>query len=173
MNTIWTGTAPGASPKTRSATPTTRCCPRRWSAGRCTLFGSLLPRHLEIIYEINRRFLDEVRRRYPGRRRAHRAHVADRRAWRALRPHGQPRVRGQPRHQRRRPAAHRAAQGGACCAISTSSRREKFSNKTNGVTPRRFLLLSNPRLAELDHSQHRRSLGQAPGRAAQARSLRR
>ena len=30
------------------------------------LFGSLLPRHLEIIYEINRRFLDQVRARYPG-----------------------------------------------------------------------------------------------------------
>ena len=34
------------------------------------LFGELLPRHLEIIYEINRRFLDEVRRAHPGRRRA-------------------------------------------------------------------------------------------------------
>ena len=30
------------------------------------LFELLLPRHLEIIYEINRRFLDDVRRRYPG-----------------------------------------------------------------------------------------------------------
>src|SRR4030095_16878174 len=35
----------------------------RWSV---PLFASLLPRHLEIIYEINRRFLDEVRLRYPG-----------------------------------------------------------------------------------------------------------
>src|SRR5262245_59452923 len=31
-----------------------------------SLFGSLLPRHLEIVYEINRRFLDDVRRQYPG-----------------------------------------------------------------------------------------------------------
>jgi glycogen phosphorylase len=30
------------------------------------LFGTLLPRHLEIIYEINRRFLDEVRAKFPG-----------------------------------------------------------------------------------------------------------
>ena len=30
------------------------------------LFAELLPRHLEIIYEINRRFLDEVRQRFPG-----------------------------------------------------------------------------------------------------------
>jgi starch phosphorylase len=35
----------------------------RWSLD---LFGSLLPRHLEIVYEINRRFLDDVRRRRPG-----------------------------------------------------------------------------------------------------------
>ena len=30
------------------------------------LFGRLLPRHLEIVYEINRRFLDEVRTRFPN-----------------------------------------------------------------------------------------------------------
>ena len=36
----------------------------KWPVG---LFGRLLPRHLEIIYEINRRFLDEVQARYPGR----------------------------------------------------------------------------------------------------------
>ena len=35
----------------------------KWSVG---LFGSVLPRHLEIVYEINRRFLDEVRARHPG-----------------------------------------------------------------------------------------------------------
>ena len=33
------------------------------------MFGSVLPRHLEIVYEINRRFLDEVREPLPGRRR--------------------------------------------------------------------------------------------------------
>ena len=89
-----------------AATPTTRCCPRRSRPGRCELFGALLPRHLEIIYEINRRFLDDVRRRVAGRRRARAAAVADRRARRALRAHGEPRLRGQPRHQRRRRAAH-------------------------------------------------------------------
>ena len=35
----------------------------KWPVG---LFGQLLPRHLEIIYEINRRFLDEVRAKFPG-----------------------------------------------------------------------------------------------------------
>ena len=50
----------------RWPTPTTRCCPRRWRSGRSSSSRSLLPRQLEIIYEINRRFLDDVRARYPG-----------------------------------------------------------------------------------------------------------
>ena len=37
------------------------------------LFEHVLPRQLEIIYEINRRFLDDVRRRFPGRRSARRS----------------------------------------------------------------------------------------------------
>ena len=40
---------------------------------------------------------------------------------------------------------------------------EKFSNKTNGVTPRRFMVLSNPRLGRLDHRQDRRRLDHGPG----------
>ena len=42
------------------------CCLRRWKHGRWTMFAESLPRHLEIIYEINRRFLDEVRAKFPG-----------------------------------------------------------------------------------------------------------
>ena len=38
-------------------------CPRRSRNGRCAWFETLLPRQLEIVYEINRRFLDEVARR--------------------------------------------------------------------------------------------------------------
>ena len=75
------------------------------------LFGGLLPRHLEIIYEINRRFLDEVRARFPGddgrvarmsiideggERAVRMAHLADGRQ-----PHGQRRRRAA------LPAAHR------------------------------------------------------------------
>ena len=75
------------------------------------LFGTLLPRHLEIIYEINRRFLDDVRLRASRATMQLRpAPVAHRRDGRALRAHGAPRLRRQPRHQRRRGAAHRAAQ---------------------------------------------------------------
>ena len=76
------------------------------------LFGRMLPRHLEIVYEINARFLDEVRLAVSRRRGAHRAAVADRRARRALRAHGQPGLRRQPCDQRRRRAALRAAEAG-------------------------------------------------------------
>jgi glycogen phosphorylase len=48
------------------ASPTTPCCRRPWRPGRSPALRALLPRHLEIIYEINRRFLDEVRVRFLG-----------------------------------------------------------------------------------------------------------
>ena len=66
-----------------AATRTTRCCPRRSRSGRCRCSPRLLPRHLEIIYEINRRFLDEVRARFPGDESAAAAPVDHRRDRRA------------------------------------------------------------------------------------------
>jgi glycogen phosphorylase len=112
------------------------------------LFGSLLPRHLEIVYEINRRFLDEVRARYPGDTdRLRRLSLIDETGERYVR------------------MAHLAAVGSS--AINGVARLhtellersvmadfhalapEKFSNKTNGVTPRRFLAVANPGLASL------------------------
>ena len=57
------------------------------------LFGRLLPRHLEIVYEINRRLLDDVRRRFPGDEgRVQRLSLIDE-ARRAARAHGEPRLR--------------------------------------------------------------------------------
>src|SRR5437867_119877 len=125
----------------------------RWAI---PLFGSLLPRHLEIIYEINRRFLDAVRRRYPGdNERVTRMSLID--------EHGDRSVR----------MAHLACVGSH--AINGVAKLhsdllkagvlrdfyefspEKFTNVTNGVTPRRFLVLSNPTLAALitDNVGHR------------------
>ncbi len=112
------------------------------------LFARLLPRHLEIIYEINRRFLDEVRARFPGdEARAARMSLIDERGERSVR------------------MAHLAAVGshainGVATLHSNLLRREvlrdfaefepeKFGNVTNGVTPRRFLKVANPRLAAL------------------------
>jgi len=113
-----------------------------------SLFGSLLPRHLEIIDEINRRHLEGVRLRYWG----------DEQRVRNLsliHENGGKYVR----------MAHLAALGSHAIngvaelhteLLKTSVLRdfydlspEKFSNKTNGVTPRRWMVLSNPRLAHL------------------------
>ncbi len=112
------------------------------------LFRDLLPRPLEIIQEINRRFLDEVRKRFPGDdARAARMSLID--------ESGEKRVR----------MAHLATVGshavnGVAALHSTLLRRtvlkdfadlwpERFHNVTNGVTPRRFVALSNPALARL------------------------
>ncbi len=74
------GTRPGTSAPGPLPTPTTPCCPRPWRPGRVDLIGRLLPRHLEIIYEINHRFLQEVAARYPGDGAAWRACPSSRRA---------------------------------------------------------------------------------------------
>ena len=66
MNTTGMGHRPGILLRKPSITPITRFCRKRWSAGRCRSFAALLPRHIEIIYEINNRFLKTVRERFPG-----------------------------------------------------------------------------------------------------------
>jgi starch phosphorylase len=112
------------------------------------LFGALLPRHLEIIFEINQRFLHEVRAKYPGDEgRVQRMSIIDESA---------------PKYVR---MAHLATIGShavnGVAALHTELLKrnvlrdfyemypQNFSNKTNGVTPRRWLALSNPRLSKL------------------------
>src|SRR5262245_43035269 len=112
------------------------------------LFEAFVPRHLEIVYEINRRFLDDVGQRYPG--------DEDRRRRMSL-------VEEQPVRQVR--MAHLAVVGthstNGVAQIHSDLLRtrvltdfaemfpERFNNKTNGVTPRRWLLMANPPLAGL------------------------
>jgi glycogen phosphorylase len=112
------------------------------------LFATLLPRHLEIIYEINRRFLEEVESRFPG--------DGARQARMSI-------IEEQPVRQVR--MAHLATVGsfavnGVAGLHSRLLREtvlhdfyelwpERFRNKTNGVTPRRFIGLANPGLSEL------------------------
>ena len=109
-------------------------------------FELMLPRHLEIIFEINRRFLDAVRVRFPG--------DEDRIGRMSL-------VEGD--GERKIRMANLAIVGShstnGVSAIHTDLLRkttvkdlaemfpERFNNKTNGVTPRRWLLLANPALA--------------------------
>jgi starch phosphorylase len=117
----------------------------RWPV---SLFGRLLPRHLEIIYEINRRFLEMIAQRYPGDEgKLTRLSLIDESGERYVR------------------MAHLACVGShainGVAALHTELLKsdvlkdfyelwpEKFLNVTNGVTPRRFVLLSNPRLSEL------------------------
>lgn len=117
----------------------------RWSLRH---FQLLLPRHLEIISEINARLLADVRRRYPG--------DEGRVVRTSLIEEGpQPRVR----------MAHLAIVGSHSTngvakihseLLRTMTVRdlaemfpERFNNKTNGVTPRRWLLLANPHLVRV------------------------
>ena len=117
----------------------------KWPVG---IFGDLLPRHLEIVYEINRRFLDEVRAAFPGdEARIVRMSLIDENGGRSVR------------------MAHLATVGskkvnGVAELHSELLRKtvlrdfcelwpEKFTNVTNGVTQRRFVGLANPPLAAL------------------------
>jgi glycogen phosphorylase len=112
------------------------------------LFGALLPRHLEIIFEINRRFLDEVRARYPNDdERVSRVSLIDERGQKSVR------------------MAHLASVGShainGVAELHTDLLKhgvladfydlypERFHNITNGVTPRRWMALCNPDLTGL------------------------
>jgi starch phosphorylase len=112
------------------------------------LFEALLPRHLEIVYEINRRFLADVREKYPGDdSKDARVSIIEESPVRKVR------------------MANLAIVGthstNGVAAIHTKLLRattvkdlaelfpERFNNKTNGVTPRRWLLLANPDLSKL------------------------
>ncbi len=119
---------------------------------RVRLVGTVLPRHLQIIFEINRRFLEEVRRQFPG---------------------DEPRVQRmsiiEEGEEKRIRMAHLAIVGShavnGVAALHTRILQEdlfrdfhemwpdKFSNKTNGITQRRWLKHCNPGLARLLNSQ--------------------
>src|SRR5689334_2899982 len=115
------------------------------------LFGRLLPRHLGIIYEINRRFLRQVMSRFP--------YDDARLARMSLIDEGN----GSPESKRIR-MAYLAVVGShsvnGVAALHTELLEAdllrdfhqmwpaRFNNKTNGVTPRRWLLAANPLLAD-------------------------
>lgn len=117
----------------------------RWSVH---LFETILPRHLQIIYEINRRFLREIATRFPGDN--------DRIARMSL-------IQEDPFREVR--MAYLAVVGShavnGVAALHSELLKttlfkdfyelwpERFNNKTNGITPRRWLLKANPGLADL------------------------
>jgi starch phosphorylase len=112
------------------------------------MFGHVLPRHLQIVYEINRRFLDEVRARFP-------ADEARVRRMSLIAEGPEPKIR----------MAHLAIVGSQHVnGVSELHSRilkdrlfrdfaelwpKKFGNETNGITPRRWLRKCNPGLSEI------------------------
>jgi glycogen phosphorylase len=109
-------------------------------------FEVLLPRHLEIIYEINRRLLDEVRLRFPGDEgRVERISLVEEKPSRKIRMANLAIVGT---HSTNGVAAvHSKLLRTMTVKDLAEMFPERFSNKTNGVTPRRWLLEANPALA--------------------------
>jgi glycogen phosphorylase len=117
----------------------------RWSVG---LFRKVLPRHLQIILEINKHFLEEVEKKWPG-------DVGKKRALSLIEENHDQMVR----------MGHLSVVGShsvnGVAALHTQLIKsdlfpefhalwpKKINNKTNGITPRRWLLACNPRLADL------------------------
>jgi len=111
-------------------------------------FELLLPRHLEIIFEINRRLLDDVRRRFPADEgRVARTSLIEEGSAKHVRMANLAIVGS---HSTNGVAAiHSALLRATTVKDLAETFPERFSNKTNGVTPRRWMLLANPALARL------------------------
>jgi len=109
-------------------------------------FERMLPRHLEIIFEINRRLLDDVRRRFPGDEgRVQRVSLVEEGGERKIRMANLAIVGS---HSTNGVAAiHSQLLRTTTVKDLAELFPERFNNKTNGVTPRRWLLMSNPALA--------------------------
>ena len=98
-----------------------------------TWFEIVLPRHLEIIYEINRRFLDDVRARYPGDEdRVQRMSLIEE-APEQQSPDGQSRHRGIAQHQRSRRNTFRPAADSMCRATSRRCIRSGSTTRPTGL----------------------------------------
>jgi starch phosphorylase len=122
--------------------------PEAMEKWRIDLFGNLLPRHLEIIHEINRRFLDQVRQKYPGdEQRVRRMSIIDESDARYVRMAnlacvGSKAINGVA-------AMHTELLRQHTLADFNAMYPGKIRNVTNGVTPRRWIAVSNPRLTRL------------------------
>ncbi|MGF1535063.1 MAG: glycogen/starch/alpha-glucan phosphorylase [Elainellaceae cyanobacterium] len=111
------------------------------------LFRAVLPRHLEIIFEINQRFLDVVRLRFRGSDHLARMSLIDETGERYVRMAnlacvGSHAINGVA-------ALHTKLLKSTVLKDFYALFPERFHNVTNGVTPRRWLVQSNPRLARL------------------------
>jgi starch phosphorylase len=112
------------------------------------LFELVLPRHMEIIFEINRRFLNDVQARYPGDAgKLQRMSLIEENPVRQVRMANLAIVGS---HSTNGVAAlHSQLLRTRLVPDFAEMFPERFSNKTNGVTPRRWLFLANPALAKV------------------------
>ena len=143
----------------------------KWSVG---LFEKVLPRHLQIIFEINKIFLLEVEAKWPG--------DLDMVRKLSLIEEGHPRM---VRMANLSVVGSHSVNGVAALHTQLLKRDlfpefdalypGKFNNKTNGITPRRWLLACNPRLSSLITSKigcgWERDLTQLRGLEAYAKDL--
>ncbi len=130
-----------------------------------------MPRHLQIIYEINHQHLQEVKKRFPGEEeRLRRMSIVE--------------EGGEKRISMANLAIVGSSRVNGVSELHSRLLREnlftdfyeyeptKFINQTNGVTPRRWLLKCNPGLATAHHLAHRRGLGDRSRAARAPRPLR-
>jgi starch phosphorylase len=113
-----------------------------------SLFQELLPRHLQIIYEINRRLLDEICKKFPGDEdRLRRMSLIDEDSGRLIRMShlaivGSKSINGVSK-------LHSDIVKNRLFKDFYEIYPKRFNNKTNGITQRRWLLKCNPELAKL------------------------
>ncbi len=113
-----------------------------------SVFQKLLPRHIEIIYEINRRFLEQARARFPGDDgKVSRLSLIEEGSEKQVRMAnlacvGSMKINGVAE-------LHSRLLRQTLLKDFHDLWPHKFNNKTNGVTPRRFMVLSNPSLSKL------------------------
>ncbi len=112
------------------------------------LFKTLLPRHMEIIYEINRRFLQVVRLHYPGDdSKLEKMSIIDERGNKAVRMAHLATVGSH--HVNGVAALHSELVKTQLMPEFNELWPHKFTNVTNGVTPRRWIASANPMLTEV------------------------
>ncbi|MEB3159500.1 MAG: glycogen/starch/alpha-glucan family phosphorylase, partial [Synechococcus sp.] len=111
-------------------------------------FADLLPRHLELIYEINRRFLQQVRLRFPGNDTIlSKLSIIDDEGSKAVRMAHLATIGAH--HVNGVAALHSELVRTQLLPEFAALWPEKFTNVTNGVTPRRWVALSNPEMSSL------------------------
>ena len=171
-STSSSSTRPGSSPSGTIAYTNHTLLPEALETWPVPLFERLLPRHMQIIYEINARLLKSARDE-------HKMDDAEIRAVSLIDENGERRVR-----------MGNLAFVGAHSINGVSALHsellkvtvfkdlhrmfpDRINNKTNGITPRRWLMQCNPGLTGAHHRDHRRPLPRRHRRAPRPRALRR